>query len=91
MKTVLSVSILLMMGFVFSCIKRTIPIKPPTVPVPLTLKTGLLLYLPFNGSMSDSSGNNNPTVALNGVALTADEHGNAIARWAQMAPTRFSR
>jgi hypothetical protein len=41
------------------------------------LKKGLLLYLPFNGSIADSSGNNNPTAAINGAALTYDEHGYA--------------
>jgi len=43
----------------------------------VNLKAGLLLYLPFNGSIADSSGNNNPTTLVNGAALTVDEHGYA--------------
>src|SRR6185369_13332776 len=35
------------------------PVVPPT-PI-ADLRRGLLLYLPFNGSIADSSGNNNPT------------------------------
>jgi len=76
-KTLATLSIILTMGFVFACIKRTIPIKPPPVPVPLTLNTGLLLYLPFKGNFADSSGHNNPDTAYNGASLTTDEHGNA--------------
>jgi len=46
--------------------------KPdPTV----NLKKGLLLYLPFTGNIADSSGNANPTTAVNGASLTNDEHG----------------
>jgi len=42
------------------------------------LKKGLLLYLPFNGSIADSSGNNNPTqIVGTGAGLTYDEHGYA--------------
>src|SRR5579872_119602 len=48
--------------------------KPdPTV----DLTKGLLLYLPFSGSIADSSGNKNPTTALNGASLTYDTHGYA--------------
>ena len=50
--------------------------QQPTQPV-ADLKRGLLLYLPFNGSIADSSGNNNPTMAVGGGSLTADEHGYA--------------
>jgi hypothetical protein len=42
-----------------------------------SLKKGLLVYLPFNGSFADSSGNANPTAAVGGAALDYDEHGNA--------------
>jgi hypothetical protein len=41
------------------------------------LKIGLLLYLPFNGSFADSSGNGNPTSVIGGATLTFDEHGYA--------------
>lgn len=44
---------------------------------PADLKRGLLLYLPFNGSIADSSGNNNLTQLVDGAALTYDEHGYA--------------
>lgn len=45
--------------------------KPdPTV----NLSNGLLLYLPFSGNIADSSGNDNPTLAVGNV-LTYDEHG----------------
>jgi hypothetical protein len=35
----------------------------------------LLLYLNFNGSVADSSGNNNPTEVIGGNVLTYDAHG----------------
>ena len=43
----------------------------------VNLTRGLLVYLPFLGSIADSSGNANPTTALNGASLTADTHGYA--------------
>ncbi len=43
----------------------------------VNLAKGLLLYLPFSGSIADSSGNANPTAALNGASLTFDAHGYA--------------
>ena len=43
----------------------------------VNLAKGLLLYLPFNGSIADSSGNGNPTTAVNGAGLTYDMHGYA--------------
>ena len=43
----------------------------------VNLARGLLLYLPFSGSIADSSGNANPTAALNGASLTYDAHGYA--------------
>ena len=50
---------------------------PPTTPV-ADLKKGLLVYLPFNGSLADSSGNNNPTqIVGTGAGLTYDIHGYA--------------
>ena len=41
------------------------------------LKTGLVLYLPFNGSFADSSGLNQTVTPLNGAALGYDMHGYA--------------
>ncbi|HVV05477.1 MAG TPA: hypothetical protein VHC96_14700, partial [Puia sp.] len=46
--------------YFFGCRKTTPEPPPPTDSV--NLKSGLLLYLPFNGDFADSSGNNNPTV-----------------------------
>lgn len=43
----------------------------------VNLAKGLLLYLPFNGSMADSSGNGNLTTPVNGAGLTYDAHGYA--------------
>jgi hypothetical protein len=78
-------SLLLVLGIVFGCIKHVIPIPPPPGPS-TTLKHGLLLYLPFDGNVADSSGNNNASVILNnssgaGGGLTSDEHGNASSAW----------
>jgi len=51
--------------------------EPPTPPA-TDLKKGLLVYLPFNGSIADSSGNNNPTqIVGTGAGLTYDIHGYA--------------
>jgi hypothetical protein len=41
------------------------------------LKTGLVLYLPFNGSFADSSGLGNVVTAEGGAALDYDMHGYA--------------
>jgi len=42
------------------------------------LTRGLLVYLPFNGSIADSSGHNNPTqIVGTGADLTYDMHGYA--------------
>ncbi|HXB06948.1 MAG TPA: LamG domain-containing protein [Puia sp.] len=76
--------------FVFySCTKNTNPAPPvhDTVTVvkydttyatkpdsTVNLKKGLLVYLPFDGNIADSSGNGNPTTAV-GSVLTADSHG----------------
>ena len=49
-----------------------------TVSTTPDLKRGLLVYLPFNGSIADSSGNNNPTqIVGTGAGLTYDIHGYA--------------
>jgi hypothetical protein len=53
----------------------TLIVPPPPDPT-VNLKQGLLVYLPFNGSIADSSGNNNPTYAIGNV-LTYDAHGYA--------------
>lgn len=85
-KILTGTTLLLVLGIVYGCIKRVIPIPPPpSTSTSSTLKNGLLLYLPFNGSIADSSGNNNPT-AIVGVTsgnggLTTDENGNANSAW----------
>ncbi|HEY4064270.1 MAG TPA: LamG domain-containing protein [Puia sp.] len=76
------------MGLFWACAKNSTPAPPihDTVTVHKTdtflkpvdtpnLKIGLLLYLPFNGSFADSSGNANPTAASTGTTLTYDMHG----------------
>ncbi|HEY4064271.1 MAG TPA: LamG domain-containing protein [Puia sp.] len=57
-------------------IKTDTFLKPVDTP---NLKIGLLLYLPFNGSFADSSGNANPTLVVAGASLTYDMHGYANA------------
>src|SRR5579872_3504588 len=65
---------LIVLGFsYYSCAKNS-NLQPPDTTVNLT--KGLLLYLPFSGSIADSSGNNNPTQAV-GSVLTYDTHGYA--------------
>jgi hypothetical protein len=54
----------------FGCKKDN---SPPSSNV--HLEKGLLVYLPFNGSLADSSGNAN-SVTSAGMTLTYDEHGN---------------
>jgi hypothetical protein len=55
----------------------TLVVPPPPDPT-VNLSQGLLLYLPFNGSIADSSGNNNPTTLVgSGNGLTYDAHGYA--------------
>jgi len=84
---------LALLGFLTACNKNSNPappihdtvtvVKTDTVTVPpppdptVNLTKGLLLYLPFNGSIADSSGNNNPTYADGGDVLTYDAHGYA--------------
>lgn len=58
-------------------IHKTDTLRIPVVPDTPNLKIGLLVYLPFNGSMADSSGNGNPTIAVGGAALSSDAHGYA--------------
>jgi hypothetical protein len=54
----------------------TVTVYPPS-DTTINLTKGLLLYLNFNGSIADSSGNNNPTEAIGGNVLTYDAHGYA--------------
>jgi hypothetical protein len=61
-----------------SCKKDT-STTPPVTPSDVHLKTGLLLYLPFDGNMADSSGNGNTTTPAGGAALTYDEHGDSAS------------
>lgn len=65
---------------VISCKKNSSPPAPPASDV--HLKNGLLLYLPFDGNMADSSGNGNITTAVAGAALTYDEHGKPNSAFA---------
>jgi hypothetical protein len=90
---IMIVSGMLLLGLGYSCVKGTTPPHTPptdstTKPNPdstttppatdtVNLRAGLLLWLPFDGNMADSSGNGNPTTALNGASLTFDEHGYA--------------
>lgn len=46
-------------------------------PKDVHLRNGLLVYLPFDGNMADSSGNGNLTTPIGGASLTYDEHGYA--------------
>jgi len=71
----LAILAVLILGVIISCKKDNNPTPPPVSNV--HLKNGLLVYLPFEGNMADSSGNGNQTIPLNGVQLTWDEHGNA--------------
>lgn len=85
-KILTGTTLLLVLGIVYGCIKRVIPIPPPpSTGSSSTLKNGLLLYLPFNGSIADSSGNNNPTAIVgltnNNGGLTSDGQGNANSAW----------
>ena len=57
----------------FSCKKN--PPSPSPHDNNVNLKKGLLLYLPFDGNIADSSGNNNTVQSAGGGVLTYDEHG----------------
>jgi hypothetical protein len=54
---------------------KTDTLRIPILPDTPNVKNGLILYLPFNGSMADSSGNGNLTAAVGGATLTYDAHG----------------
>jgi Concanavalin A-like lectin/glucanases superfamily len=83
----------------FACVRTVIPIPPPihhdsipptdtTANDSVNLKNGLLLYLSFNGTMADSSGNNNPTVDSN-ATLGTDAHGNANSAFVSNGTGQF--
>jgi hypothetical protein len=77
MKTSKFILAFLLLGLVISCTKDSTPTPPPATPAEVHLQSGLLLYLPFDGNMADSSGNANTTTAVAGATLTYDEHGYA--------------
>ena len=84
-KILTGTSLLLVVIFAIGCIKHVIPIPPPPGPS-TTLKNGLLLYLPFDGNVADSSGNHNASTTIglttdSAGGLTTDEHGNANSAW----------
>ncbi len=54
----------------------TIKLQPPP-PDTASLRNGLVLYLPFNGSFADSSGNGNTVAGEGGAVLDYDMHGYA--------------
>jgi len=64
-------TLLIVCTFSFSCKKETEQQKPAEPEVSSTLNKGLLLYLPFNNSLADSSGSGN-----NGTAFGATSYGN---------------
>jgi hypothetical protein len=55
---------------IFSC-------KKSSTTSDVHLNAGLLVYLPFNGTIADSSGNGNTVNGVSGAALTTDQKGNA--------------
>jgi hypothetical protein len=91
LSSTLAVMTLLTTGLVFSCIKREVPIPPPPPKLndTLNLTEGLILYLPFNGSMADSSGNNNVTTVVGGASLGTDEHGNTNSAFSSDGTGQF--
>ena len=52
-------------------------VLPPPSDTPRTITNGLVLYLPFNGSFADSSGNGNTVTPVGGATLDYDMHGYA--------------
>jgi hypothetical protein len=68
-----------LMGLAFACNKHNDPAPPASN---VHLKDGLLLYLPFDGNIADSSGNNNTTAAVNDPVLSYDEHGYSNSAFA---------
>lgn len=88
-KLILAAGILTLIAY-FGCSKNPNPtppvhdtvtvIKTDTLLVPKVVDTpnltnGLVLYLPFNGSMADSSGNGSKVGILDGATLGYDLHG----------------
>lgn len=69
------VFVLIMSSCIFSCKKDKSTTPPPTSDV--NLSKGLMLYFPFNGSINDSSGNNNAATVIPSGALGPDRNGNA--------------
>jgi hypothetical protein len=83
----------IVIGLAYSCSKKSNPsppvydttyitkidtlIEPPPPDPTVNLRMGLLLYLPFDGNIADSSGNGNPTTAVGGNVLTYDARGYA--------------
>jgi hypothetical protein len=63
-------------GLICSCSKHSGNPTPMTNDTP-NLTNGLVLYLPFNGSLSDESGLNNTVTAVGGGGLGYDLHGYA--------------
>jgi hypothetical protein len=58
-----------------ACKKDPTTPTTPTTPSDVHLKSGLLLYLPFDGNFADSSGNGNVSTPLSNTSLAPDEHG----------------
>jgi hypothetical protein len=52
------------------------PTRQPTIQIPLTLRTSLVAYYPFDGNANDNSGNGNHGVVHGGVSLATDRFGN---------------
>ena len=92
-KTLLSVAGIMVLVLAIACVKSSNPtppvtdtvivtktdtlLLPPLSDTPTTLKNGLVLYLPFNGSFADSSGNGNTVTSIGGAILDYDMHGYA--------------
>ena len=74
MRSKIIFSVLFCIGLAFAC-KKDNSSTTTTTPSDINLKKGLLVYLPFDGNMADSSGNGNTTTAVAGASLTYDEHG----------------
>ena len=70
--TLPSLVVLTIIGFALACKKDN---SSTPVVSDVNLKKGLLVYLPFDGNIADSSGNGNTTTAVAGASLTYDEHG----------------
>jgi hypothetical protein len=71
-------SLILLCILSYSCTKD----KETCTPAPSTLKEGLLLYMPFNGNLADSSGNSNNGTAFGTLTYSNNryfEGGKALA------------